>query len=159
MKGARSQADFLIERARQMFPGASAEQKLRAMNDLLPHIRRIPEKLSRDQFAADAAQKLGIDSAVMREELRQAALRRRDHVEMRTSGLTEVERVILRALAITDPEHQEARRIAVEAITQQPELFEGLVRFRRCSRWPAGVRKTPWRWWRIRRRWRCWPRR
>ncbi len=129
VKGARSQADFLIERARQMFPGASAEQKVRAMNYLLPHIRRIPEKLSRDQFAADAAQKLGIDSAVMREELRQAALRRRDHVEIRTSGLTEVERVMLRALSIADPEHQEARRIAVEAITQQPELFEALRAF------------------------------
>ena len=57
-----------------MFPGASAEQKVKAMNYLLPHIRRIPEKLVRDQFAMDAAQKLGIDSAVLREELRQAAL-------------------------------------------------------------------------------------
>ncbi|MGA8671233.1 MAG: DNA primase [Terracidiphilus sp.] len=129
VKGARSQADFLIERARQMFPGASAEQKVRAMNFLLPHIRRIPEKLSRDQFAADAAQKLAIDSAVLREELRQAALRRRDHVEVRTTGLTEVERVLLRALAITDPEHEEARHIAVEAVTGQAHIFEGLGSF------------------------------
>ena len=56
------------------------------MNFLLPHIRRMPEKLARDQFAADAAQKLGIDSAVLREELRQAALRRRDRVETRADG-------------------------------------------------------------------------
>jgi len=28
------------------------------MNYLLPHIRRMPEKLARDQFAGDAAQKL-----------------------------------------------------------------------------------------------------
>ena len=76
------------------------------MNFLLPHIRRMPEKLARDQFAADAAQKLGIDSAVLREELRQAALRRRDHVEMRATALTEVERVLLRALAIDDPENE-----------------------------------------------------
>jgi DNA primase len=129
VKGARSQADFLIERARQMFPGASAEQKVRAMNYLLPHIRRIPEKLSRDQFAADAAQKLAIDSAVLREELRQAALRRRDHVEVRATSLTEVERVLLRALAITDPEHEEARHIAVEAFSSQADIFEGLGAF------------------------------
>ena len=129
VRAARRQSDYLIERARQTFPGASAEQKVKAMNFLLPHIRRIPEKLTRDQFAADAAQKLGIDSAVMREELRQAALKRRDHIEIRTSGLTEVERVMLRALAITDPEHEAARRIAVEAVTQQPELFEGLGSF------------------------------
>ena len=129
IRGARRQSDYLIERARQMFPGASADQKVKAMNFLLPHIRQMPEKLARDQFAADAAQKLGIDSAVLREELRQAALRRRDHIEVRASGLTEVDRVLLRALAITDPEHQEARRIAADAVTSQPDLFEGLVSF------------------------------
>ncbi|HUX28128.1 MAG TPA: hypothetical protein VMV39_05040, partial [Terracidiphilus sp.] len=126
IRGARRQADYLIERARMMFPGASAEQKVKAMNYLLPHIRRNPEKLVRDQFAHDAAQKLGIDSAVLREELRQAALRRRDHIETRSTALTEVERVLLRALAITDPEHEEARRAAAEAVLQQPTWFEGL---------------------------------
>jgi DNA primase len=124
--GARRQSDYLIERARQMFPGAGGDQKVKAMNYLLPHIRRIPEKLVRDQFAMDAAQKLGIDSAVLREELRQAALRRRDHVEVRTSVLTEVEKVLLRALAITDPEHEKARRTAVDALDGQPQWFEGL---------------------------------
>ena len=129
VRAARRQSDYLIERARTAFPGASSEQKVKAMNYLLPHIRRIPEKLARDQFAADAAQKLGIDSAVLREELRQAALKRRDHVEIRTTSLTEVERVMLRALAITDPEHEEARRIAVDAVKTQSALFEGLGAF------------------------------
>ncbi len=127
--GARRQSDYLIERARQMFPGGSADQKVKAMNYLLPHIRRIPQKLVRDQFAMDAAQKLGIDSAVLREELRQAALRRRDHIEVRTTALTEVERVLLRALAITEPEHEEARRTAVDALSRQPQWFEGLGAF------------------------------
>jgi len=129
IRGARRQADYLIERARQMFPGASAEQKVKAMNYLLPHIRRIPEKLSRDQFAHDAAQKLGIDSAVLREELRQAALKRRDHVEVKSSPLTEVERILLRALCVDDPEHVEARRMAAEALAQQPAWFESLGAF------------------------------
>ncbi|HET7104232.1 MAG TPA: DNA primase [Terracidiphilus sp.] len=129
VRAARRQADYLIERARQMFPGANAEQKVKALNYLLPHIRRIPEKLARDQFAHDAAQKLGIDSAVLREELRQAALKRRDRVEARTTGLTEVERVLLRALAITDADHAEARRIAAEAVTKQPQWFESLGSF------------------------------
>jgi DNA primase len=129
VRAAQRQSDYLIERARQMFPGASAEQKVKAMNYLLPHIRRIPEKLSRHQFAADAAQKLGIDSAVLREEIRHAALRRRDHIEVRAASLTEVERVLLRALAIADPEHEQARRIAVEAVTSQLATFEGLGSF------------------------------
>jgi DNA primase len=88
LRAARSQSEFLIARARQMFPGVTSDQKLKAMNYLLPHIRRMPEKLARDQFQADAAQKLGIDSAVLREELRQAALKRRDHIEPRAATLT-----------------------------------------------------------------------
>ncbi len=129
LRGARRQSDYLIERARQMFPGASSEQKVKAMNYLLPHIRRMPEKLARDQFAADAAQKLGIDSAVLREELRQAALRRRDHVETRTAGLNEVERVLLRALAIDDPEFEPSRRLAAQALAEQPAWFDHLGTF------------------------------
>ena len=129
IRGARSQADYLIERARAAFPGASPEQKLKAMNYLLPHIRRMPEKLARDQFAGDAAQKLGIDSAVLREELRQAALKRRDRIEMRASALTEVERVLLRALAITDPEGESSRRLAMQAVQTQTAWFEHLGTF------------------------------
>ncbi len=126
IRSARRQSDYLIERARQQFPGASADAKIKAMNYLLPHIRRIPHKLERDQFAHDAAQKLGIDSAVLREELRQAALKRQDHVEVRPSKLTEVERVLLRALAITSPENEQARRMAISAISAHPERFEHL---------------------------------
>jgi DNA primase len=129
IRGARRQSDYLIERARQLFPGASSEQKLKAMNYLLPHIRRMPERLARDQFAGDAAQKLGIESAVLREELRQAALKRRDRIEARAAALTEVERVLLRALAITDPENQQARRLATQSITTQTPWFEHLGTF------------------------------
>ena len=129
LRGARRQADYLIDRARAAFPGTSSEQKVKQMNFLLPHIRRMPEKLARDQFAADAAQKLNIDSAVLREELRQAALRRRDRIEARAVALTEVERVLLRALAITDPDDEQARRLAAQALAQNPAWFEHLGTF------------------------------
>jgi DNA primase len=126
IREAQWHADYLIERARAAFPGASAEQKVKAMNYLLPHIRRIPEMIARDQFVMDAAQKLGIADSVMREELRQAALRRRDRVETRAVALTEVERVLLRALAVTNPEGEEARRSAAAAIARQTAWFEHL---------------------------------
>ncbi len=129
IRGARRQSDYLIARAMVQFPGASAEQKVKALNFLLPHIRRIPEKLARDQFAADAAQKLGIDSAVLREELHQAALKRRERVEVRPTALTEVERVLLRALAITDPEGETSRRLAAQLVVEQPVWFEHLGAF------------------------------
>jgi DNA primase len=129
LRESRRQADYLIERARMLFPGGSAEQKVKAMNFLLPHIRRMPETLAREQFAADAAQKLGIGSSVLREELRQAALKRRDRVEERAAKLTEVERVLLRALAVTDPDGAEARLLAAEALTNNAAWFEHLGSF------------------------------
>jgi DNA primase len=86
IRGARRQSDYLIEHARQEFSGSSADAKIKQMNYLLPHIRRIPQKLERDQFIHDAAQKLGIDSAIMREEFRQAALKRQDHIESRVDS-------------------------------------------------------------------------
>jgi len=130
LRESRRQADYLIERARLLFPGASAEQKVKAMNFLLPHIRRMPETLAREQFAADAAQKLGIGSSVLREELRQAALKRRERVEERAAKLTEVERVLLRALAVTDPDGAEARLVAAEAVTNSSTWFEHLGSFK-----------------------------
>jgi DNA primase len=99
------------------------------MNFLLPHIRRMPEALAREQFAADAAQKLGIGSSVLREEVRLAALRRRERVEERAAKLTEVEKVLLRALAVTDPEGAEARLLATEALTNNAAWFEHLGAF------------------------------
>ena len=38
-----------------------------------------------------------------------------------------------RALAITDPEHEGARRTAAEAVIRQPQWFEGLTTFRALS--------------------------
>jgi len=143
LRGARRQADYLIDRARAAFPGTSSEQKVKQMNFLLPHIRRMPEKLARDQFAADAAQKLNIDSAVLREELRQAALRRRDHVETRAVVLTEVERVLLRALAITDPDDEQARRLAAQALAQNPAWFEHLGTFSALQALAGRAAKDP----------------
>ncbi len=159
LRTARRQSDYLIERARMLFPGASADQKVKAMNFLLPHIRRIPEALARDQFAADAAQKLGIGSAVLREELRRAALKRRERVEERASKLTEVDRVLLRALAIVDPDGEQSRRRAAEAVTRQPAWFEHLAAFGaiqalagRAARDPMEVVEEP-------AKGLCWPRR
>ena len=67
----------MIDRARQLHPPRTPDAKIKALNYLLPHIRRIPSPIGRDEFATDAAQKLGIDSALVREELKQAAARRR----------------------------------------------------------------------------------
>ena len=72
LKHSQKYFDYLIERARSQFPIRSAEGK-QGRKLLLPHIQRIPSRIVRDELAHEIAQKLGIDSAVLRQELRHAA--------------------------------------------------------------------------------------
>jgi DNA primase len=125
VKAARRHSDYLIDRAMQLFPSRTAEGKSKALNYLLPHIRRMPNRIVRDEFASDAAQKLGIDSALVREELRQAARKRRDEVHPSgVDALNEAERVLLRAAASAGGSRIFLR--VFDALRDQPQLFEGL---------------------------------
>ena len=93
--------DYLIERARALFPIRSAEGKVKAVNYLLPHIQRIPSRIVRDELAHEIAQKLQIDSSVVRQELRHAASTRATAAVKAPpqSQVTEAEKVLIRALA------------------------------------------------------------
>src|SRR5665213_787904 len=125
VRGAKRHADYLIERARILYPGRTPEAQVRAMNFLLPHIRRIPNGILRDAFAEDAAQKLGIDSARMRQELKQAAAQRLESVRApQAAALSELERVLLRALVL--PDADAARELAAMELGAHPEWYGGL---------------------------------
>jgi DNA primase len=125
VQGAKRHSDYLIDRAIQLFPPRTAEGKSRALSYLMPHIRRMPDRIIRDEFAADAAQKLGIDSTLVREELRQAARKRKDGVSPRPGdGLVEAERVLLRAAA--SPASSRVFLCLAEALASRLETFEGL---------------------------------
>jgi DNA primase len=93
--------DYLIERARTQFPVRSAEGKDKAVKYLLPHVQRVPSRIVRDELAQEIAQKLNIDSAVLRQELRQvAATRSAATVKAPTeTQVTDAERILVRALA------------------------------------------------------------
>ena len=58
--------DYLIGRARQLGL-ATAEEKLRAVNFLLPYVQRIPNGLLRSEWASRIAQQLRVDEPVLRE--------------------------------------------------------------------------------------------
>ncbi len=93
--------DYLIERARRQFPVRTAEGKVKAVNYLLPHIQRVSSRIARDEIAAELAQKLQIDSAVLRQELRHVAGARAATRVASASivELTDAERVLIRALS------------------------------------------------------------
>ena len=93
--------DYLIERARTQFPVRTPEGKVKAINHLLPHIQRVPSRIVRDELAHEIAQKLGIDSAVLRQELKHvAASRSAASVKAPVEAqITDAERILIRALA------------------------------------------------------------
>ena len=125
LRTAKRHSDYLIDRARQLFPARTADAKVKALNFLLPHIRRMPNRIHRDEFAADAAQKLGIDSAIMRQELKQAAAQRVESVRSHQQDpASETERILLQALVL--PEGDPARILAAEQLSQHPEWYDGL---------------------------------
>ncbi|HEY3615914.1 MAG TPA: DNA primase [Candidatus Sulfotelmatobacter sp.] len=101
LKTSQKYFDYLIERARAEFPVRNAEGKVKAVNYLLPHIQRVPSRIVRDELAHEIAQKLGIDSAVLRQELRHAAgTRATSAVKVSAEAqVTDAEKVLIRALA------------------------------------------------------------
>jgi DNA primase len=101
LKSSQKYFDYLIDRARAQFPARNADSKVKAVNHLLPHIQRVPNRIVRDELALEISQKLGIDSAVLRQELKHAATTR-STTEVKAPAeaqVTGAERVLIRALA------------------------------------------------------------
>jgi len=99
--------DYLIERARTLHPVRTPEGKVRALNYLLPHIQRVPSRIVRDELANEISHRLGIESKVLRQELRHAATAR-SSARVTTPAklhLTDAERVLIRALASRELAH------------------------------------------------------
>ena len=101
LKKSQRYFDYLIERARAQFPSRNAEGKIKAVNYLLPHVQRVPSRIARDELVNEIAQRLGIDSAVLRQELKHAAVSRSAATMKATpeAQVTDAEKILIRALA------------------------------------------------------------
>jgi DNA primase len=101
LRNSQKYFEYLIEHARSQFPVRSAEGKHKAVNYLLPHIQRVPSRIVRDELAEEIAQKLSIDSAVLRQELKHAAnTRKAASVKAAPDAqVTDAEKLLIRALA------------------------------------------------------------
>src|SRR5271157_946879 len=143
LKNSQKYFDYLIDRARAQFPLRNSDNKIKAVNHLLPHIQRVPSRIVRDELALEISQKLGIDSAVLRQELKHAATTRSATQVKATAEaqVTGAERVLIRALASAtemqaggtrssardgaDEEFDPARQ--AQYALQSERLYEGLA--------------------------------
>ena len=127
LRGSQKYFDYLIERAQKQFPPRSPEAKVKAVNFLLPHLNRVPNRIVREELSADMAQKLGIDSAVLRHELKRAVAARSGQVKASAGPLvTDAERILIRALAPAEEYGMEAARHLTDVLEAE-RIHEGLT--------------------------------
>ena len=121
LKAAANYFDYLISRAMEMFAVRSHEGRVKAVNYLVPHIQRVPNRVLREGLANDVAQKLGISDAVLRQELRSVATRRSSsHVRTAPdSQITPSEKILVRALSSTAAGELEMRQTALDALATE----------------------------------------
>src|SRR3954462_3870808 len=120
----RGYFDYLIERARAQFAVKTPAGKVQAVNFLLPHIQRVPSRIVRDELAQNIAQKLSIDSAVLKQELRHIATTRTGAVKASPeTAITGAERVLLKVLS--EPSDSELREQAAQVLAAE-NLHAGL---------------------------------
>jgi DNA primase len=117
--------DYLIERARAQFAVKTPAGKVQAVNFLLPHIQRVPSRIVRDELAQNIAQKLAIDSAVLKQEMRHIATSRSGAVKSSPEvAITGAEKVLLKVLS--EPLGSGLREQAAQALASD-DLHAGLT--------------------------------
>jgi DNA primase len=131
IKQSRKYFHYLIDRAQQQFPGKSPEAKVKQVNYLLPHIQRVPNRIARDELATEVAQRLDIDSGVLRQELKSAAVSRSQQVSERAIAkpqLSPAEKIVIRALyAAGDPIRATAQDVLANEHLHQGWTSESLL--------------------------------
>jgi DNA primase len=124
LREAPSYLDYLIGRA-QRLGIATAEEKLRAVNFLLPYVQRIPNALLRSEWASRISQQLRVEQPVLREALRRAAAERHSQVKTHVSLATRPGQPAERRLVKLLMEADELRARLVEEIGRE-QLHRGL---------------------------------
>jgi DNA primase len=103
LRGAPDYFDYLIERARLTFSAKTPEAKVKAVNFLLPHLQRVPSRIVRDELVNNMAQKLGIESALLRQELKHTVASRSTMLKAPAEPkLSDAERILCRAITSTE---------------------------------------------------------
>jgi DNA primase len=83
LEEAAAYLDYLQQRARGQYDLRTQDGKIAALNYLLPYLARLPDKIRRAEWATELAHRLGIEEALLREELRRAAVERRTEMKLK----------------------------------------------------------------------------
>jgi DNA primase len=76
VSSAQPYIEYIIERAMLRYDNTKPSTKIDAINTILPHLNRMPDKVGRAGYAEQIADRLKVDSRIIREELKRAATNR-----------------------------------------------------------------------------------
>jgi len=134
LKGSLKYFDYLVDRALRLFPVKTAEGKVKAVNFLIPHIQHVHNRIIRSELAGDVAQKLGIDSSILRQQLKSAATDRfvdRLNVDLSVGSgqFSSADLIIIKALSSTPDRNAKLgfnpRKVVLDALKTKP-LYVGM---------------------------------
>jgi len=116
--GAKPYLDYVIEGAIDKHDVSRPSGKVEAINAILPHLVRLPDKVERADYAAQVADRLRVDSRLIREELRRAATDRRPSMDpgrlKSEEDVTQAERQLLEILLV----NPDVRRMVVASLAE-----------------------------------------
>jgi DNA primase len=125
LKSAPDYFDYLMERARAQFRTQTPEGKVQAVNFLLPHLQRVNNNILRDELSANMAQKLGIDSAHLRQNLKHAVNTRAASIKTPAEPqVNEAEKIVVRVLSSREETELSAK---IHDIFSAELLHQGLA--------------------------------
>lgn len=122
---AQSYFYWLADRARAKFDLRTAEGRMAGFQFLLPAIQRLPEKIERVAVANDVAGYLGVDSGLVLENFRKAAMDRRDKKVAPVREPLRADEKILLSLLLSNAE---ARQELIPRLAQLPAVEQFATR-------------------------------
>ena len=129
LKTTQPYIDYIVENSIAAHDISRPTGKVAAINAILPHLARMRDKVARAGYADQIADRLRIDSHIVREELKRTATNRQhslDKKRVRTAEeLTVAERQLLELMLA----NQEVRRALISALSEDDyvELATGAV--------------------------------
>lgn len=107
LASAQPYIEYIVRAALERHDLSSPAGKVEAVNYILPHLVRVRDRVERAEYAEQIANRLKIDSRIIREELKRAAMARQDRLDparaRSMTELTQAERQLLELL-LASPE-------------------------------------------------------
>jgi DNA primase len=96
--------EFVVETATRTHDTSRPAGKVEAINSILPHLIRMPDKVARANYAEQIADRLKVDTRIIRDELKRAATDKRQSLDPKrirsVDDVTDAERQLLQLILV-----------------------------------------------------------